>query len=92
MIKSFKHKGLEEFFSTGSARKVQSKHAPRLNLILTLLNAATHAGQLNAPGLRLHPLKGKPVGRFAVKVDENFRVIFRFEAGHAVEVDYVDYH
>jgi proteic killer suppression protein len=92
MIKSFKHKGPQEFFSAGSARKVHSKHAARLNLILTLLNAATHAGQMNAPGLRLHPLTGKPAGRFAVKVDENFRVIFRFEAGHAVEVDYVDYH
>ncbi len=92
MIKSFKHKGLQEFFSTGSARRVQSKPAARLNLILTLLNASTHAGQMDAPGLRLHPLKGKPAGRFAVKVDENFRVIFRFEAGHAVEVDYVDYH
>jgi proteic killer suppression protein len=45
MIKSFKHKGLEELFSTGSARKVQSKHTSRLNLILTLLNAATHAGR-----------------------------------------------
>lgn len=57
-----------------------------------MLNAATHAGQMNAPGLRLHPLKGKPAGRYAVWVDENFRVIFRFEAGHAVEVDYGDYH
>ncbi len=53
---------------------------------------ATHAAQLNAPGLRLHPLAGKSVGRFAVKVDENFRVVFRFENGHAIEVDYVDYH
>lgn len=40
----------------------------------------------------LHPLKGKPAGRYAVSVDENYRVIFRFEAGHAVEVDYGDYH
>ena len=92
MIKSFKHKGLAELHGTGSARKVQAKHATRLKLILTLLNAATHAGQMNAPGLGLHPLKGKPAGRYAVWVDENFRVIFRFEAGHAVEVDYGDYH
>ena len=56
------------------------------------IGSATHAGQMNAPGLRLHPLKGKPAGRYAVNVDENFRVIFRFEAGHAVEVDYGDYH
>jgi toxin HigB-1 len=92
MIKSFRHKGLAELFNTGNARKVQAKHAARLKIILTMLNAATRAGQLNAPGLRLHPLKGKPSGRYAVWVDENFRVIFRFEAGDAVEVDYGDYH
>ena len=92
MIKSFKHKGLAELFGSGNARKVQLKHAQRLRWILTMLSAATHPGQLNAPGLRLHPLKGRPTGRCAVWVDENFRVIFRFEAGHAVQVDYGDYH
>jgi proteic killer suppression protein len=92
MIKSFKHKGLSELFYTGSARKVQAKHAVRLNMILTMLNAATHAGQMNGPVLRLHPLKGKPAGRYAVWVDENFRVTFRFDAANAVEVDYGDYH
>jgi len=92
MIKSFRHKGLAELFHTGSSRKVQAKHGKRLRLILTLLNVATHAGQMNAPGLRLHPLKGKQAGHFAVDVDENFRVTFAFEAGHAVEVNYGDYH
>lgn len=90
MIQSFRHKGLAELFKTGSARKVQAKHVMRLQLILTLLNAATHAGQLSA--LRLRPLKGKPSGRYSVWVDENFRVTFRFEGRHAVEVDYGDYH
>jgi proteic killer suppression protein len=92
VIKGFSHKGLAELFESGSARKVQPKHAKRLKLILTMLNAATHSGQMNAPGLRLHPLKGKPAGRYAVWVDENFHVTFRFEAGHALEVNYVDYH
>jgi proteic killer suppression protein len=92
MIKSFKHKGLSELFSTGSARKLQPKHTARLQLSLGLLDIATHAGQMNAPGLRLPPLKGKAAGRYAVWVDENYRVIFRFEAGRAVEVDYGDYH
>jgi proteic killer suppression protein len=40
----------------------------------------------------LHPLKGKPKGRFAGSVDENYRVVFRFEDGHALDVDDVDYH
>lgn len=92
VIKSFRHKGLAEFFETGSKRKIQAKHAKRLRLILTMLNVATHPGQMDTPGLRLHPLKGKKAGRYAVDVDENFRVVFRFEGEHAVEVDYGDYH
>jgi toxin HigB-1 len=92
VIRSFRHKGLAEFFEKGSARKVQAKHAKRLRMILTMLNVATNPRQMDAPGLRLHALKGKPAGRFAVDVDENFRVVFRFEQGHAVEVDYGDYH
>lgn len=89
MIKSFRNKGLAALFETGNGRKVQPKHIKRLTLILTALSAATHAGQMNMPGLRLHPLKG---GRYSVWVDENYRVTFRFEGGHAHEVDYEDYH
>lgn len=92
MIRRFRHKGLELLFLNGDARRVQPKHAKRLRLILTMLNAATHVRQMDAPGFRLHPLKGKPEGRFAVDVDENYRVTFRFEDGHADEVDYGDYH
>lgn len=92
MIRSFRHKGLELFFRTGNARRLQTKHAKRLRMILTLLNAATQPRQMDAPGLRLHPLKGKPEGRWAVDVDENYRVVFRCEEGHAIEVDYGDYH
>lgn len=92
MIKRFRHKGLAEFFHNGNSRGVQAKHVKCLRMILTMLNAATHARQMDAPGLRLHPLKGKPEGRWAVDVDENFRVVFRFEEGNATEVDYGDYH
>lgn len=89
MIKSFRHKALAALFETGNARKLQPKHVKRLNLILTTLNAATHAGQLNMPGMRFQPLRS---GRFSVWVDENYRVTFRFENGHAYEVDCEDYH
>jgi len=91
VIQSFRHKGLAQYFNTGSHRKVRAKPAARLKLILGFLNGATHAGAMNAPGLGLHPLQGKPK-RWAVSVDENFRVTFRFEDGHALEVDYADYH
>jgi len=89
VIKSFGHKGLAELFETGNGRQVQPKHLKRLTLILTALNAATAPGQMAMPGMRYHPLKG---GRHSVWVDENYRVTFRFEGGHAYEVDYEDYH
>ena len=89
MIKTVKHRGLSALFETGSARKVQPKHARRLSLILTALNAATQARQMAMPGMRFHSMHG---GRYAVWVDENYRVTFRFDGGHAFEVDYKDYH
>ncbi|HEX9626409.1 MAG TPA: type II toxin-antitoxin system RelE/ParE family toxin [Acidiferrobacterales bacterium] len=92
MVKHFRHKGLELFYRTGNARKVQAAHAKRLRLILTMLNAASRPEQMDAPGLYLHPLKGDRKGFWAVSVSGNWRVTFRFEDGHACEVDYVDYH
>jgi toxin HigB-1 len=89
VIKSFKSKALAELFETGKSRKVQPKHVKRLTLILTALNAASQARQMNMPGMRFHGLKG---GRLAVWVDENYRVTFKFDGGHAYEVDYEDYH
>ena len=89
MIKSFRHKGLAALFETGNARKAQPKHAKRLNLILTALNAATEAAEMAMPGMRFHALHGN---RYSVWVDENYRVTFRFDGGHAYEVDYEDYH
>jgi proteic killer suppression protein len=91
VIKGFTSKALSKLFLDGDTRKVQPKHIKRLKLILTALNVATRVQQMDMPGLRFHLLKGsKKV--FAVCVDENFRVTFKFEDGHATEVDYVDYH
>ena len=53
---------------------------------------ATHPGSAAAPGLRLHPLKGDRAGQWSVRVSGNWRVVFRFEDGEAVDVDLLDYH
>ena len=47
---------------------------------------------MDVPGFRLHALMGELTGHYAVSVSGNWRVTFRFEEGHAVEVDYRDYH
>jgi len=92
MIQSFRHRGLAALFETGNGRKVQPKHLKRLTLILTALNVATNPNQMAMPGMRLHLLNPKKDGRYAVWVDENYRVSFEFKDGHAIEVDYEDYH
>jgi len=92
MIKSFAHKGLEKFFTAGNQSGIQAIHAKRLRLILALLNDANQLGDLDAPALRLHPLKGNLEGFWSLTVQANWRVIFRFEDGNAYVVDYSDYH
>ena len=65
---------------------------PRLRRILFRLQEATHPGSADAPGFRLHPLKGDRAGQWSVRVSGNWRVVFRFEDGEAVAVDLIDYH
>jgi proteic killer suppression protein len=91
-IKSFRHKGLERFFATGSPRGVQAKHAGRLRLILGRLNAATNPRDMALPGLRLHELQGPQKDRWAVDVSGNWRITFTFVGKDADAVDYEDYH
>ena len=92
MVRRFRHKGLERFFATGNTAGIQPAHARRLRLILTALNQAVSIQDMNVPGLRLHPLRGDRKGFWAVSVSGNWRVIFRFERGEALDVDLVDYH
>lgn len=92
MIRSFKHKGLEQFFLTGNVKGIQQKHAKRLRLILGRLNSAAQPQDMNLPGLRLHELSGKRSRVWSVWVSGNWRVTFRFAGEHAEVVNYEDYH
>ena len=92
VIRAFKHKGLENFFLTGSKAGIQTQHADRLRLILGRLSAATIPEDMRLPGLDLHQLKGDRKGAWAVKVSGNWRVTFGFVGKDADNVDYEDYH
>lgn len=92
MIKNFRHKGLEIYYSTGSMAGIQAKHAARLRIILARLDACCEPKDMNLPGLRLHKLSGKLKEFWAVDVSGNWRVIFKFEQQDAIDVDYLDYH
>lgn len=92
MIKSFRHKGLQQFFETGSKAGVRPAHVARLRLQLAKLDAAQNPEDMDLPNWRLHPLKGNLKNHWAVWVDKNWRITFTFEGQDAILVDYQDYH
>ena len=68
------------------------EHAVKLRDIPARLDAAGTVADVDLPGFRLHPLKGELEGFWVVTVRANWRVIFRFADGEALDVEYVDYH
>ena len=92
MIKSFVHKGLQQFFESGSKAGIQPHHAPRLARQLARLDVASSPEDMNGPGWRLHSLAGNLEGHYSVTVNGNWRMTFMFEDGDAILVDYQDYH
>jgi proteic killer suppression protein len=92
MIASFKHKGLRALYLDQDRRKVPPDLVERIEMILGVLAVAEVLDDIHLPTLRLHPLKGDRKGYWAVTVRANWRITFRFEQGHALEVDFVDYH
>ncbi len=94
MIASFKSKALERYWWKGDKRHVDTRHLKKLTALLTALDAATRPEDMNLPGFAFHQLTGDQVGRYAVKVDKNWRVTFGWseDGADSVDVDYEDYH
>lgn len=92
MIRSFRHKGLEDFHYDFTKKGIQPNHASRLALILDVLEAATTIRDLEFPGAGLHQLQPKQDNRWAIKVSGNWRITFRFDDGDIHDADYQDYH
>lgn len=92
VIRSFKHKGLKEFFETGTRKGIIPEHSNKLARILDRLDASQNEADMNLPGYKLHPLIGKDKGRWSVWVNGNWRITFEFDGIDAIIVDYEDYH
>ena len=94
MIKSFKHKGLEDFYKTGSTKGIQAKHKEKLSVILNRLNFMDTIQDVNFPSARLHRLKGDMKDLWSITVQANWRITFQFDElnSDVYIVDYQDYH
>jgi toxin HigB-1 len=92
MIISYRNKGLELYATKGDRSKLQQSHVAKIRTILSRLDAAISPQMMNQPGYYFHQLSGKYEGFFSVRVNGNWRIVFRFEGENACDVDYVDYH
>lgn len=85
-------RGVERFFKNGSKAGIQPKHADRLRKQLFALDNARTPIDMDAPGWRLHSLRGEFEGHWSIDVSGNWRLTFAFEGEDAILVDYQDYH
>jgi proteic killer suppression protein len=88
VIKSFRHKGLDRFFTKGSKAGIRPDHADKLKRQLSVLNNAKSLGDI-PDAWRPHPLIG---GQHAIWVTGNWRLTFFFDGTDFHLLDYLDYH
>jgi len=92
MIKSFKHRGLRQLFEDDNSKGLNPEHVRKIRQILGVMHAAEKITEMDVVTFRLHPLTGDLKGYWSVTVRANWRIVFRFEDGKAIDVDLVDYH
>jgi proteic killer suppression protein len=92
MIKTFKHKGVERFYVSGSTKGIQAIHSKKLRMQLAALGTAQSIEDMNIPGYRLHQLTGDRRGIWSITVNGNWRLTFKFEEGNVYILNYEDYH
>ena len=93
MIRSFASSETERFFATGKSRRLPPEIRKRAAIRLTQLHAATTTDDLRfPPSNRLEGLKHDRKGQWSIRINDQWRVCFRFERGDAFDVEITDYH
>jgi proteic killer suppression protein len=96
VIQSFRNETAADLFRerhTRAARRIPQALWRGVLRKLKLLDAAARLDDLLVPaGNRLEALKGDRSGRHSIRVNDQYRITFRWESGHAFEVDVEDYH
>ena len=93
MIKSFADRETERLFERQPVKKLGSDVQRNALRKLRLLDAATSVDDLRTPpGNRLEKLKGDRAGQHSIRINDQWRVCFRWTAAGAEDVEIVDYH
>jgi len=93
VIKTFADKRTRDLYVTGGAKRIPPDVAARAARKLEYVDLAVALRDLQVPpGNRLHALKGDRAGQYAIAVNDQWRICFRFVDGDAYEVEFCDYH
>ncbi|MCM2474807.1 type II toxin-antitoxin system RelE/ParE family toxin [Rhizobium sp. CG5] len=93
MIKGFKDKRTEQLFLTSKARGLPTEIVDRARRKLMMLNAANSLDDLRVPpSNRLELLKAERAGQHSIRINDQWRICFRWLDGDALDVEICDYH
>lgn len=93
VIRSFRDAETEKVFSRVRSRRFSGQLARAALKKLLLLDAAEAVADLRIPpGNRLERLAGRRKGQYSIRVNDQWRICFRWDRGHAFDVEIVDYH
>jgi len=93
VIQTFADSETERFYTAGKSRRMPPEIRKRAAMRLLQLNAATQIEDLRLPpSNRLEQLHGDRAGQWSMRINDQWRVCFRFKNGDASEVEIVDYH
>jgi toxin HigB-1 len=93
VIRTFGDSETERFYTEGQSRRMPTEIRRRAAMRLIQLNAATRTEDLRLPpSNRLEQLHGDRAGQWSIRINDQWRLCFRFESGDAFDVEIVDYH
>ena len=93
MIKSFRNKETERLFRREPSRRLPPGVQRRALRKLLVLDAAEGLTDLRVPpGNRLEKLVGTRKGQYSIRINDQWRICFRWSQGHAYDVEIADYH
>jgi proteic killer suppression protein len=93
MIKSFADRRTQELYITGKSKRIAADVARRAARKLEYIDLATRLNDLKVPpGNRLEALEGDRKGQHSIRVNDQWRICFRFAEGDARDVEFCDYH
>jgi proteic killer suppression protein len=93
VIRSFKDKETQKLFMGRRSKAVSGQAVRRAQVKLAQLDQVESVEELEVPpGKRLHALGGDREGQWAIRINDQYRICFRFESGDAYDVEATDYH